>query len=62
MMVFAAYFITWMHAFVNSFNFLEIGPSSESIEFTRELQKFPDWKTYVPSYSVTVLVSFLIDF
>ncbi|KAI6170252.1 hypothetical protein M3Y98_01220500 [Aphelenchoides besseyi] len=32
-----------------------IGPASDSEEFTREIQQFPQWKNDVPSYSVTVL-------
>jgi hypothetical protein len=61
-MVFAAYFITWLNAFPNSLNYLEVGPSPESEEFTRELQKFPDWENDVPSYGVTVLVIFFNNF
>lgn len=60
LMVFAAYFITWLHAFPNSFLSLEIGPSPDSLEFTRELQTFPDWTNNVPSYAVTVLVKYCL--
>ncbi|KAI6180148.1 hypothetical protein M3Y98_00688100 [Aphelenchoides besseyi] len=56
-MVFIAYFITWFHTFVVSFLFLEIGPSPNSVQFTRELEQFPQWKGDVPSFSVTVLGS-----
>ncbi|KAI6196126.1 hypothetical protein M3Y94_01072100 [Aphelenchoides besseyi] len=55
--VFFAYFITWLHAFPNSFNYLEIGPRPETVEFTSELQQFELFNTTdgVPSYGVTVL-------
>ncbi|KAI6193516.1 hypothetical protein M3Y96_01025900 [Aphelenchoides besseyi] len=55
--VFFAYFITWLHAFPNSFNYLEIGPRTETAEFTSELQRFELFNTTdgVPSYGVTVL-------
>ncbi|KAI6224128.1 7TM GPCR, serpentine receptor class r (Str) family-containing protein [Aphelenchoides besseyi] len=55
LMVFLAYFVTWIQAFLVSFTFLQIGPAPDSVEFTRELQQFPQWENDVPSYSVTVL-------
>jgi hypothetical protein len=61
-MVFAAYFITWLHAFPNSLNYLIIGPTPNTTEYTKELEEFGLFKNNVPSYGVTQLVSDFLRF
>jgi hypothetical protein len=55
-MVFFAYFLTGLYGFINSYNNMIFGPSSESIEYNRELEKYHQWKGNVPSYAVTVRI------
>ncbi|KAI6174518.1 hypothetical protein M3Y97_00999600 [Aphelenchoides bicaudatus] len=55
LMVFAAYFITWLHAFPNSLNYLIVGPTQNTTEYTEELDKFELFKGDFPSYGVTQL-------
>jgi hypothetical protein len=59
-MVFAAYFITWLHAFPNSLNYLIIGPTPNTTEYNQELEKFDMFKGNVPSFGVTQLVSWIL--
>ncbi|KAI6238635.1 hypothetical protein M3Y99_00667800 [Aphelenchoides fujianensis] len=56
-LVFVAYFVTWLHAFPNSLNYLQVGPRAEAADFTRELERHAEFRTArgVPSFGVTVL-------
>lgn len=55
-MVFFAYFVTWLHTFPNSYNYMVFGPSPETIEYSKKLEKYSQWKGNVPSFAATVLV------
>jgi hypothetical protein len=35
------------------------GPSPETIQYTQELEKFPQWKGNVPSYAAAALVNII---
>jgi hypothetical protein len=60
-LVFIAYFVTWLHTFPNSYNYMVFSDTPEAVEYSKELEKFEQWRGHVPSYAATVLVSFVSD-
>ncbi|KAI6183202.1 Seven TM Receptor [Aphelenchoides bicaudatus] len=54
-MVFCAYFVTWLHTFPNSYNYMVFSDTPEAAEYTKELERFEQWKGNVPSYAATIL-------
>lgn len=55
-LVFVAYFVTWLHTFPNSYNFMVFSDTPEAEEYNKELERFEMWNGSIPTYAATVLV------